>query len=468
MGALRLSVALSGRRRGPRQANGRIGPMPPSRSPRLLASVAALALAAVALACAGNPDEPAGREPARPLSLTSLDPPAGPGAMAPRLAPGPGGPHLTWLEPIGEAELGAAHKHRLLLARLQGEGGAGQWSAPVELARGEGFFANWADLPGVAASESQVVGHWLEKLGEATYAYGVQLTHWRDDGSTWEPTGLLHDDDSPQEHGFVSWVALPDGSLRAFWLDGREMGGEEGATAGHGGHDGHGGGPMQLRTTRVVDGVPEPSELLDPKICECCPTGAAMTSRGPLVVYRGRSDQEIRDIRIVRAEGESWSAPSLVHADGWEIHGCPVNGPAVAAEGDRVAVAWFTGAEGRARVLLAFSEDAGESFGEPLKIDGQSPLGRVDVAMAADGGALVSWMASGEDGAELRLRHAAPDGSLGPPGLVTATTAQRSAGIPRMLRYGDALLFVWVEDAQPSRLRAATMPEAASSAAAGP
>lgn len=45
--------------------------------------------------------------------------------------------------------------------------------------------------------------------------------------------------------------------------------------------------------------------------------------------------------------------------------------------------------------------------------------------------------------------------------VVAVTTAERSAGVPRMLRVpgegGGRLLFAWIEDAEPSRLRVAAV-----------
>src|SRR5262245_18891800 len=119
--------------------------------------------------------------------------------------------------------------------------------------------------------------------------------------------------------------------------------------------------------------------MLDMKVCECCQTSAAMTDDGPVVVYRDSSDQEIRDISVIRLTDGKWSQPRWVAQDGWQINGCPVNGPAIAASGRRVAVAWFTGAAGAQNVKLAFSGDLGESFGETITVDDGSPLGRVDV-----------------------------------------------------------------------------------------
>lgn len=359
--------------------------------------------------------------------------------MAPHLARSSTGAWLTWLEPsTTEAEPGM----RLRMAAWDGE----MWSAARELATGEAFFANWTDVPAVAeAVDGSLVAHWLEKLGPDTYAYGIQLTASAAGGASWRPLGLLHDDDGlPVEHGFVSWVALEEG-LRAFWLDGRGMSGDPP-------------GPMQLRTTRLgTAGGPEPaaSTLIDDRVCECCETDAALTSDGPIVVYRDRGESEVRDVAIVRAEADGWSAPAKVAADGWQIHACPTNGPAVAADGERVAVAWFTAAGGEPRVKVAFSADAGRSFGEPVVVDATRPFGRVGIALDAAGDAWVSWLAEVEERGELRLRRVTPSGDLGSVDVVTETTVARSAGVPRLLSTGDQLILVWVEDREPSRLRMA-------------
>ncbi|HEX5759993.1 MAG TPA: exo-alpha-sialidase, partial [Thermoanaerobaculia bacterium] len=364
---------------------------------------------------------------------------------------------LTWLEP--RAAPAGERAHALRFARLRGD----RWSAPVTVAAGTGFFANWADFPAAVRGRRGLVAHWLGMLGPGTYAYGVQLARSADGGATWRRVGLLHDDSSPTEHGFVSYVAEGEG-VRAFWLDGRQTAG------GHGGDDGEAEeGPMSLRTAAVGAAAAAASELLDPLVCSCCQTDAAMAAEGPVVVYRDRSAGEVRDVAIVRRTRAGWSAPAAVAADGWRIPGCPVNGPAVAASGSRVAVAWFTAAAPGPRVRAALSADGGARFGAPIEIDAAQPLGRVDLAMTPGGEAVVSWLAleSGEAGeaggerqARVRLRRLSPDGA-GAPFSVAATGAARSSGFPRLALQGDRLVLTWVEDGEPSRLRAAALPLAA-------
>ena len=392
----------------------------------LMGALAVLLLAA----CAAAP--PSGtKNRSRPelVSLKMLDPPSGPGALAPNLELHSDGTALTWLEPTENG-------HSLRLAKFQGEA----WGPPETIASGGGFFANWADLPqAVETSDGTLFAHWLDKLGEDTYAYGVQLARSGDGGTTWQELGWLHDDASPTEHGFVSYAALPEGEVQAFWLDGRAM---------------PAGGGMHLRTTRLAGDGPGASELLDDRVCECCATDAALAAGGPVVAYRDRSDSEIRDIAVVHATADGWSEPTLIHDDGWEIYGCPVNGPAIAADGKHIAVAWFTAAEGLAKVQVVHSADGGETFGAPVLVDDGQPLGRVDVAMARDGRAVVSWLGSSESGAEIRWRPVSTEGKAGPVRIVSSTTTSRTAGVPRMVRRGDDLLFVWVEDGEVPRLRA--------------
>jgi hypothetical protein len=358
----------------------------------------------------------------------AMDPPAGPGSMAPRIeALGSGEAILTWLEP----KAGGGHSFRFA------RGVSETWTSPVTIAEGADFFANWADTPGVGvAADGELIAHWLAKFTGDTYAYGVQLARSTDAGRSWRPAGLLHDDRSATEHGFVSWLRN-----RAVWLDGR-------LTAN--------GGPMTLRSALIGKESEWPSEVLDAKVCDCCSTAIAETAEGPIVVYRDRTDGELRDIWRVRWSGGKWSAAAPVSIDGWHIEGCPVNGPVVAARGKEVAVAWFTGAPPKPRTLLAFSDDSGESFGSPIVIDDGQPMGRVGLVLAGED-AIVTWVAAGPEGARIlarRVRRGVPAQTV----QLLATTAARSSGFPRPLVRGERLLLAWTEDAKPSRVRVGSLP----------
>jgi hypothetical protein len=260
---------------------------------------------------------------------------------------------------------------------------------------------------------------------------------------------VAHDDGTATEHGFVSMLPHPDGRRFAVvWLDGREM--KEG-------DHGHGGGSMTMRYAAVDPATMKLSDeaLLDDRTCECCQTSMAMTTGGPVVAYRDRSDHEIRDIGVVRWTGSAWSAPSIVNADGWEINGCPVNGPQIAARGNRVAVAWFTAARNEPRVQVAFSEDGGATFAPALRVDDGKAGGRVDVLLHDSGAAVVSWVEDAGKEAVVRARVIARDGSRSDTIEVARTESSRSSGVPRIASDGRSVYITWTEPGDASRVRLA-------------
>ncbi|MGH9939862.1 MAG: sialidase family protein, partial [Blastocatellia bacterium] len=312
---------------------------------------------------------------------------------------------------------------------------------------GANWFVNWADFPSmIALPDGSLAAHWLVKSGTGTYAYDVNISRSFDGGKSWSKPFVPHRDGTQTEHGFVSLFPAKDGSLAAVWLDGREM------KAGAGDH-GH--GAMTLRYVKIErDGALTDEAVLDAKVCECCQTSVAVTDDGPVVAYRDRSDQEIRDISVVRLKAGKWSEPRSAAQDGWRINGCPVNGPAVAASGRRVAVAWFTAAGDTPRVKLAFSSDAGATFGEPVIVDDGAPAGRVDVLLLADGSAIVCWLEKTSGGGAVRARRVRPDGKRDQPITVAPSGVARSNGFPQMARAGDNLVFAWTG----ARVFTATMP----------
>jgi hypothetical protein len=351
---------------------------------------------------------------------------------------------MSWVEKLGEK------RHAL---RYATRGPAG-WSVARTVAEGDNWFVNWADFPSVIAlPDGSMAAHWLVKSGKSTYAYDVNIARSKDNGQTWNRPIVPHTDGTQTEHGFVSLLPLNDGRVGAVWVDGRATRDMKE------GHDEDAPLPvsMQLRYAAIdADGKLSDEAVIDERICECCQTSAVMTSEGVIAAYRDRSNKEVRDIHFVRRQGEGWSEPRPVHADNWEINGCPVNGPSVAADGRRVALAWFTGEGDAPRVQVAFSNDAGATFGAPARVDDGEAMGRVDVVLLADGSALICWMSGGTEGGANKVRRVAPDGTLGPVAIISQTEISRSSGFPRMARLGDTVHFAWTQFGKPSQVRMAT------------
>lgn len=324
----------------------------------------------------------------------------------------------------------------------------GSWSEPNLIASGNNWFVNWADYPMLAVNKEKFVAHFLAKSGDGTFAYDVNLTT-SDDGTTWNKSFVIHDDHKQAEHGFVSLLPYGDNFLVA-WLDGRNTVMEGMENMDH--HDGHH-GVMTLRAAVIDSSGNKLNEWeLDSRTCDCCQTAAALTSEGPVVVYRDRSEREIRDISITRFVNGAWTVPQPVYTDNWKIEGCPVNGPRVDARGNNLVVAWFTSADNESAVRLAFSQDGGATFGRPVRVDAGNPIGRVDVVLVNDDEAVVSWMENNS----INVMRINKDGVQSNVKQITTTTEARSSGFPQMTRLNNQLIFAWTDD-EAKRVKSAVM-----------
>lgn len=382
-------------------------------------------------------------EPGPALVIRPTQSPTSGDSREPELTATPDG-HviLSWVERLSD-------KQYALRLAIRDQNG---WSETQTVAQGDNWFVNWADFPSVIAlKDGSLAAHWLVKSGPGTYAYDVNISQSKDRGKSWTNPIVPHRDQTQTEHGFVSLLPLSDGRLGAIWLDGRNMKNvketDEHAPSTE---------SMTLRYAAIDPDNNLAAEIeLDSRVCECCQTSAAVTSDGPIVFYRDRSENEVRDIYVVRHVNGSWTTPQPLFADSWQINGCPVNGPSVAAEGARVAVAWFTAVADTPRVKVAFSNDAGATFSQPIQVDDGENVGRVDVLLLPDGSALVCWLAGNVEGGEIKVRRVQANGAVGSPAVIARTSISRSSGFPRMARLGNEVHFAWTEFGKPSTVRTA-------------
>ena len=368
-----------------------------------------------------------------PLKIEALPSPAGANTSEPQFTAQGDRVILSWVEFTGQ-------RAALKFAERTASG----WSNPQTAASGTHFFINSFDVPSVhALADGTLAAHWEERLGtdEDSDASKVVLSWSKDQGRTWSAPVSPHHDGTQTEHGFVSLFQAPGAGLGLVWIDGRATNPETES------------GDMTLRSS-VFDAAGKQlrETVVAPRVCECCSTSAAETSDGVIVAFRNRSAAEVRDIYVTRFSEGRWSPPAIVHADGWMIEACPINGPAIAARGRDVAVAWFMAKGDQGRAFLAFSHDAGRTFAAPVRVDEASSFGRLGVQLLDDGSAAVMWVEKASPRTQLRARIVTPTGTRSAPVTVADTEGTR---YPRMMRYHDELLFSWTDTDKGSQVRTA-------------
>lgn len=336
---------------------------------------------------------------------------------------------LSWIENKGDSI------YSLKYAELKDE----KWDAAKTIITGTNWFVNWADFPAIAEQKGNILSHFLQMSAEGTYTYDIKIKLFNKKENTWKDDFILHNDGSKSEHGFVTMLPYKKDTFFITWLDGRN-------TAGGHGHDANGGGAMTVRAATITSkGEIINDEELDGKTCDCCQTTAAITKNGPVVIYRDRSDEEIRDIYISRLLDSVWTTPKSIFNDNWKISGCPVNGPKAAVIDNTLAVSWFTNANEQAKVKLIFSKDAGATFNEPIIIDETKPLGRVDVAMLDHENVLVSWITDNDTKTVIKAVKVHISGQINDAILVTELDGSRTSGFPQLEIVNDKALFAWTD-----------------------
>jgi hypothetical protein len=383
-------------------------------------------------------------EPEKVFSIAEIESPAGTESFLPNLAPAPDGRALlSWVEP---ADAGG---HKLRCAIRQGN----TWTAASTVytyKSGELVFTEPTAPAMLALEDGTLVAQWLVKIKGAIdpYARNIYVSRSRDGGKTWSSPIIPHHGGKMSDHSFVSMTSMGRDSVALFWLDGRK----EKYTA----PDNYEGQVALMHTTIGPNGESGREVEIDADICTCCPTSAALTARGPIVAYRDHRG-EIRDISFLRFLNGRWSEPQSLHDDRWEINGCPVNGPVFSADGNRVAAVWFTAAKDVPKVKISFSENAGETFGDPIEVDEGKPAGRADVVLVGKDGAVVSWVERGEKGLRILVRRVGADGRRSPALVVWTSENGKSAGFPHMAKSGAEWLIAWTDMTGPKRVRTAAI-----------
>jgi hypothetical protein len=361
---------------------------------------------------------------ARPESTWAVQPlasPAGANSTEPQVTMQGDRVILSWLEVAGK-------RATLKFAERSASG----WSAAQTVTSSDNFFINEYDVPSVKAlPDGTLAAYWIENNGSEPDATIVRLSWSKDKGHTWSRGVSPHHDGTETEHGFASLFAASSGGLGVIWIDGRATDPEKET------------GDMSLRSSVYSpEGKQLNETVVKSRVCECCSTSVAQTSDGVIAAFRNRSATEVRNIYTARFAGGHWDTPTAVHDDAWKIEACPINGPAISANGRDVAVAWFMAKDDQGRAFVAFSHDEGKSFGQPVRVDDASSLGRLGVQLLPDGSAAVTYIEFAGSHSQFRMRKVSPAGAKSAAATIAETSGSR---YPRVARDGNELLFAWTD-----------------------
>ncbi len=343
--------------------------------------------------------------------------PAGPGSLQPNWSVTPdGGVVLNWIEPSKDGS------YSLRYAVRRGDA----WSQPVTIAAHRHFFRHPAEVPEVMETTGHHwLAHWVEnqESSDAEFLFVSSSA----DGTHWTTPQMAHRDRSPVQHGLVSMTENTGGGASLFWLE--ALKGED--------------GPVYLMRS-VVDGSGKEvtEERLDDDVCACCPTAVAKTAKGLIVAYRDHTPKDIRDIAVLRLENGHWSTSKIVYPDNWQIDACPINAAAVAAKGDRVAIAWYTAAHNSSQVKIVFSTDSGATFSKPAVVSTGHAYGYASLVLDDGGNAMVSWLEQGAGSTRVLARPVSSAGAAGAV-LEIAKGDKSELGYPKLARSGNDTFIAW-------------------------
>lgn len=283
-------------------------------------------------------------------------------AAEPAIAVGPDGTaFVAWVEhrPGKEANVWLSHFD------VEGK----PLGSSVRVNPNDGEATAWrGDPPTVAVSkEGDIYVGWTARDEGATRASKLYVSVSRDGGRGFGPPSKVNDDVKPCVHGMHSLVVAYDGRIYVAWLDERNVAPVQAAAT----------APLHMHTesnrevffSSSVDGgrTFSPNLRVATEACPCCKTSLAAARDGRVYVgWRQVLPGDYRHIAVASTVdgGRTFSSPTVVSDDGWQIAGCPVSGAAlwVASSGE-LNVLWYTAGSAEGPGLYwAKSRDGARSF----------------------------------------------------------------------------------------------------------
>jgi hypothetical protein len=384
---------------------------------------------------AGDVQRTAATEPVR-VSLNDADA-AEPGVAA----ASDGSVFVAWVEHGKEGAADVWLSHFDAQAKQQG--------APVRVNATPGEATAWhGDPPTIAvAPDNTIFVVWTASVKGVKHASTLYLSASRDGGRSFAAPVKVNDDTKPAAHGMHSLAVSPDGRVYAAWLDERNVAPPPPAKPGA--------AHVHKESNREVffavssDGgrTFNANRRIASEVCPCCKTMLATGADGRVYAsWRQVLPGEFRHIAVAASTdgGQTFSQPTIVHDDKWQIAGCPVSGAALSlAANGTLSVLWYTAGEaGTPGLYRSESRDGGRTFAPRTPLARSSGRGTpVLLKGASDGQNLLAvWEERGE-GASTRIATAQlKDDGQAP----SSDTVASSGELPVATRTGEGAFIAYV------------------------
>jgi hypothetical protein len=168
----------------------------------------------------------------------------------------------------------------------------------------------------------------------------------------------------------------------------------------------------EVRVAKSVDGglTFTSGAVVHRDVCPCCRTSLSVGEAGVVAVAFRSATDDIRDVLVVRSSdaGDTFGEPVRVHADGWQVDACPHAGASISFDADgHINIAWYTGAASRQGLWYARST-SDTSFGPPVALQTGDwvPVSQVKLAVADDGVVWIAWDDRREEESSIHLATA--------------------------------------------------------------
>jgi hypothetical protein len=345
--------------------------------------------------------------------------------------------YVVWIEHRGrEADVWLAH--------LDGEGKPLGAHARVNPNAGEAT-AWHGDPPTVAVSREGIVYvGWTARDERVPRAGTLHLSASRDGGRSFGPPAKVNDDRKPGVHGMHSLAVSADGRVYVAWLDERNVEAPKPSA----------GGPVHAHTesNREVyfasseDGgrTFSPNRKVASEVCPCCKTSLAVGEDGRVYVgWRQVLPGDFRHVAVASSVdgGQTFSSAAVVSDDRWELKGCPVSGPALAAGGDGfLRVLWYTAGEaGQPGLYWSESHDGGRTFSQSRMLAETGGRGTPTLLTGGGRGLTTVWEGADGDSPALMQTQVGGDGRV-----TTATIVTGGGELPAAAEAAGQLFVAYI------------------------